>query len=268
MFTDLEIKIYRVADVTEDGTFEKVSPYDEYPVDVTNVTSQIEWIEIAQTLRGYAQANGVEPYMAKKTDTAGEVLFENLEEGLYLVSGVRAEGSDYIYNFFDFMICLPAVEDGNYIYDVSAIPKSQKMEPIVKEITYTVLKLWKDTEGNKRPESITVDILKDGMVNETVVLDSANNWTYSFTCPDGENTWSVVEKDVPEGYTVKVMNKETSFVIVNTLEEPEIPENPVDKPQTGDIAPIRLWMTLFCISGMVLIIFGIGMRRRENAFEK
>lgn len=260
-FSNLEIKIYRVAKITENGSFEKLSPYDEYPVDVSNVTSQIEWNEIAEMLRGYAQAYGEQPYMTSTTDDSGKVVFENLETGLYLVSGIIAEADAVLYDFYDFMICLPAIEDGAYVYDVNAIPKSKQIEPIVKETTYTVMKLWKD-EGSseKRPESVTVDILKDGVIAETVLLSSANNWTYSFSCPSGKNTWSVVERDVPEGYTVKVTNKETTFVIVNTWEETKPSE---DKPQTGDITPVRLWTMLFCVSGLVFLILGISMRRKR-----
>ena len=286
-FSDFEINIYRVAKRTGESSFKKVSPFNQYPVNVTNVSSQMEWKEIAETFLGYVNADNIEPYMSKTVDEKGEAVFENLEEGLYLVSGTTIQAGDVIYDFHEFMICLPTIKDGTYTYDVSAIPKSSQSEPISKEITYTILKLWKD-EGHseQRPDSITVDILKSGETQETILLNASNNWTYSFTCTDGNDDWSVVERNVPEGYSVTVTEKETSFVVMNTWEEPlgdpeipvepdgsedpDEPEQPTDipstKPQTGDIAPLKLWMTTFCLSGLVLIVLGVGMRRKENAF--
>lgn len=290
-FSELEIKIYRIAQRKNDGSFEKVSPYDKYPVRVTNVSSQVEWNEIAETLQGYVEADQIQPYMSKETDETGKVVFEGLEVGLYLVSGISVETSDATYNFHDFVIYLPKIEDGSYQYDVSAKPKSSKTEPIKKETAYKVLKLWKDEEKEQdRPEEITVDILKEGVLAETVVLNSANNWMYTFSSLDTKDVWSVVERNVPEGYAVKVTQKDTTFILINTWEEPDVeepdveepdmqgpdveepdveePQKPTDKPQTGDIAPLRLWMTTFCLSGLVLIVLGVGMRRKENAFKK
>jgi len=75
-----------------------------------------------------------------------------------------------------------------------------------------------------------------------------------------------MEKNIPSDYTVTVTEKDTSFVIINTKKEQNKPSANV--PQTGDTAPIELYILLFCISGLLLIVLGFGLRRKENASEK
>lgn len=263
-FPDLEIRVYRVARTTGLGIFEKVAPYDRYPVEVTNITSQTEWNEVATTLRGYVQVDGIQPYSITRTDGEGRASFENLETGLYLVAGVTAQTADETYVFFDFMLSLPGVQDGVYTYDVSAKPKSRKTGPSDDPVTYTVLKLWKD-EGheNRRPADVTVDLLQDGAVVETVILNARNDWKYSFQCEDGKSTWTVVERNVPKGYAVKVIDKGTSFVIVNTWEQP-----PVDPPETGETFPLRLYIVVTCFAGFLLLILGVTFGRKSHEQEK
>ena len=258
-FSDLEIKIFRVAD----ADFEIQSPFDKARVDINNKKSQTEWNSTASTLSGYAQSENITPYKTALTDSVGKVIFEDMSVGLYLICGVVAQKDNKIYNFFDSMIYLPDNSSGEYSYDVSVKPKSNEIATPKKD--YSVIKLWKD-DGYGRPKSITVDILKNGEVDKTVVLSDINNWQYTFSTSDLESDWSVVEKSVPNGYTVSVTEKETSFVIVNTKITQNKPTASI--PQTGDTSPIELFVLLFCISGLLLIILGIKIRRNENAAEK
>ena len=46
-------------------------------------------------------------------------------------------------------------------------------------------------------------------------------------------------------------------------EQENVPSPKPDAPQTGDTFPVRLWVVVMCISGLVLIIIGIGTRRRK-----
>lgn len=264
IFPGLKIHLYRIAEMENVGAFQKVSPFDGYPIELLNVTSQTEWNEIAATLRGYVQADGIVPYRTQTTDQEGRAVFSNIETGLYLVSGAEKEIGDTLYTFYDFMITLPGAQDDTITYDVAARPKSEQSEPTEQEKEYTILKLWKD-DGNshRRPTSVTVDILKDGALAETVVLDAANDWTYTFTCPDGKGRWSAVERNVPAGYTVKVTERDTAFVIVNAWSEPG-----PDSPDTGDTLPWRFGIAVLCIAGLAAVIFGVALRRNDDASKK
>lgn len=273
IFSDLEINIYRIAD----PDFNKIAPFDIYPVQIKEIASQIEWSEAAVTLRSYIGADSLEPYMTGNTDDEGSVIFSGMEQGLYLVCGVRAEKEGRIYTFYDFMILVTE--------SVTAKPKSGVDEPTDGEKIYTVLKLWKDNNSEERPASVTVDIFKDGILRETVILDSVNNWSYTFNT-DSAGKWTVVERDVPEGYFVVITEKETSFIITNTLYNTNPDDGTPGKntgtdtgtpggskpvtpgtnaPQTGDTFPMKRYMIMLCVSGMMLVVLGFGMRRKDDA---
>jgi len=248
-FSDMEINIYRVADLN----FEKTAPFDKYPVSVSDVKSQTEWSAIASALSGYVQADKLTPCKSAKTDANGNAVFESVEVGLYLIGGVAVENGGKVFTFYDSMLFLKE--------DVTVKPKSEEITVPKKE--YSVIKLWKDS-GKDRPETVTVDILKNGTLAETVLLNESNNWQYTFTTEDMTANWSVVEKNVADGYTVTVTEKDSSFVIVNTKTD----INNTPSVDTGDNSPIEIYILAFCISGLMLIILGIAKRRRENADKK
>ena len=197
-FENVEIRIYRIAKNTDDGNFEKISPYDSYPVSITDISSQVEWTESAATFMGYIKADSIKPYEIRKTNSQGKAIFSNIEKGLYLVEGVSLKKNGYVYNFFDFMINLPADED-----NIIAKPKSDADKIIVKEKTYSIMKLWQDgNNSNNRPDFVVVDILKNGELYDTVTLDSTNNWRYTFKSSEPDTVWSVAEKNISMNYTV------------------------------------------------------------------
>lgn len=266
IFSDVEIKIYRIAG----KDLEMLPSYSVYPVELGNVSTQAEWNDIATTLRGFIESDDLEPYAVQTTNESGVVVFTDLEVGLYLVSEVTVEKEDKLYSFSNFMINLPAYEDGAELYDVSAKPKPAVSEVEKGEKTYTVLKLWKDQGTDVRPTEISVDILKNGTVEETVTLNSENNWSYTFKSKDHDSRWTVVEKNVPTGYSVTVSEKGTTFVVVNTYfsdgdnEQVSPHEGNSNAPQTGETLPLKLFIIIFCISGMIVLVFGIGVRRKTN----
>ncbi len=262
-FAELEIKIHRIAEVAVNGEFKKLNPYDNYPISVTNVSSQLEWAKIATTFRGYIQADGIKPYMEQKTDAQGNAVFSDIEKGLYLVEGVSTQKDGCNYTFYDFMITLP---DSEGDYNITAKPKSDINEVTDKKKNYSVMKLWQD-EGHSqnRPHSVTVDILKDGKVSDSVILNSTNNWRYTFETVDDGSVWSVVERNVPKDYTVNVTEKGTDFVIVNTFDKKDDSSSDTSTMQTGDTSSMKVYMILFSVAGLVLIILGIGMRRKDDA---
>jgi hypothetical protein len=185
----------------------------------------------------------------------GTATFSALETGLYLVGQVAA-GKDY--QFERFMVYLPTPTNEGYQYDVSAKPKSSLLPSLME---YTVLKLWQDS-GNRdqRPASVTVDILKDGLLQETVTLSSANNWSYTWKVPGGDTgKWTVSETDVPDHYRVAITENGASFLITNTCTAA-----PSAPPQTGDSFPLMSWVMAMCLSGCFLVILGIYSWRRRG----
>ena len=288
--TNHEIRIYQIADVSEDGTFSLTDNFDEYQVKTNGLSTQREKRVAAQTLSSYVNADRVAAAKALKTDSQGKVTFESLKTGMYLVMCNDAYTVSGTYTFEPFLIILPYADDsGKLYYDMSVNPKSGAVTPFSR---YSVTKLWKDSQSDiTRPESVSVDITKDGEVWKSVTLSAENNWTYTWESPDESSEWSVVERNVAEGYIVSITEIENTFTIVNsTVDEPpgdeptedippeeppksdvppseepeteEIPKEPVPQsPYTGDPSEIWKYIIIMAISGVALVLSGLTHKR-------
>lgn len=277
-FSELEIEVYRVAELCDNGMYKLLVPFSYYPIKIYGITSQQEWRDTAQTIKNYVVSDQIEPCKSQKTDSQGQVSFTNLKTGLYMVRGTTARNDDGVVIFEDFMVYLPTPEGDGYDYDIEAKPKYTEY---VQPTRYTVVKLWKDSDSSvQRPEFVCVEILKDGVVQTHVMLNSGNNWSYGWDVADGDGVWSVIEKDVPEGYLVSITTTGKTFVITNT-KMPSIPDKPDDPnkpnlpdvsedlfpetPETGDTSPILLYLIIMCVSGFGLMILGVlKLRERKN----
>ena len=257
-FEGLEIRIHRVAEVSPSGRITAVAPFDAYPVQFNGITSQQEWRTVAETLEAYIVSDGVAPLSTESTDASGKVVFAGLDAGVYLVQSVLVQNGNGDYLFDEFVIFLPAPqEQGEPIRHVEASPKCGSFLPADE---YTVIKLWKDSgDGDQRPASVTVDILRDGVLQEQKVLSSENDWTYSWRVVGDQGKWTVVERDVPEGYQVTVTANGATFLITN------VSTTPPEVPPTGDTSSLGFYIALLCVSGVALLILGTrGGRRKDD----
>ena len=255
-FAGLQVGIYQVAELLSDDTCQLLAPYDAASLDLENITQQTQWQQVAETVFSCIVANGIAPNQMAETDQQGVAAFTGLEKGLYYVQEVVAENELGTYVFNQFMIYLPTPNlDGTYDYQVEANPKCLEFMP---KTQYTVTKLWQD-QGNSqdRPKEVVVDIYWNGILQETQTLSAQNNWSYTWTVYDhNQSGWTVVERDVPEHYKVTVRKNDNTFSIINS--RPGKPK----PPQTGDtFNPMPLVM-IMCISGILLVILGIYGRRR------
>ncbi len=69
----------------------------------------------------------------------------------------------------------------------------------------------------------------------------------------------VVERNIPEGYTVTVESRSTAFILTNSISKDPPPEN----PKTGDSTNILLAVVLLNLSGAGLILLGMFRKRFE-----
>jgi len=135
----------------------------------------------------------------------------------------------------------------------------------------TVNKVWND-KGNEssRPSSVTVGLLKDGTVSQTVTLDASNEWSYVWTGLSAGSTWSVAELNVPSGYTASVKHTENAYTITNSFgttatgdNGSDVPDSavPLAAPQTGLVQwPIPVLLS----AGALLIVAGAAANRRKK----
>lgn len=287
-FEGVSFSLYRVADISASGTFTLAGDFRSYPVSLENLTSS-GWRALAQTLSAYVYRDGIRPLAQQETSRYGEARFSRLSTGLYLLIGEQYRDGSYIYTPEPMLVSLPGKSGERWDYQVEANCKfdSDKIPSGSETVTRKVLKVWDDEgyEGN-RPSSITVLLLRNGTVVDTVRLNRQNNWRHTWTGLDAGYVWQVVEEGTPEGYTVSVSREGITFVMTNSqIEEipdeqtPEggrppgentpplenIPDEPIPMgpslPQTG-----MLWwpVPVLACAGLFLFLMGWGKRRHEK----
>ncbi len=256
-FAGQTIRVYRVATTDAYVQFTLTGAFANLPVEVNNVKTQEEWNQMASTLEAFVVAENIAPDAEAVTGEDGIAAFPTLAQGLYMIQGIRVDVEGGYCQFGSFMLAIPDLDDNDeWVYDVAAKPKSSFHEVKLEEITYSVSKLWKDEDGTHRPQSIEIDLYKDGVLQETVMLSEANNWFYSWTTVDDGAVWHAVEANVPDGYTVTLEQEGNHFTVINSLPGP---------PQTGDNSNIGLVFVVMMISGAGMIVLGIAGMRRNRA---
>lgn len=106
--------------------------------------------------------------------------------------------------------------------------------------TLTVHKVWNDNGSDLRPDSIDVDLLRDGEFYDSVSLSESNQWTYTWDKLSDRYDWSVSESGVPDGYDVSYSTDGTFVMIINSLtEEVEEEDTPLTGP--GFLTVTKVW---------------------------
>lgn len=262
-FPGLEIRAYRVAEIFPDGTYALWGDFKDYAVNIYGVTSQTEWRQITATLVSYITADQLQHTATATTDENGLATFSGLQTGMYLILSVTAEGQQTVV-FEDFMISVPNVDaNGEYVYDVAAKPKYRVLESDPGQREHRVTKLWKDAGFEEsRPESVTVDIYKDGELFTTQSLSAQNDWSYSWTTEESDaSVWTAVERDVAADYTVTIVTEGSTILITNAREGSDPPPD-----DTGD--PILVIAMLMVTGGCGMGLTKAAARRKRNTDEE
>ena len=271
-FSDLSVKLYRVADVSADFRYTLTPRFASSEIAINGVTSAAEWNVIRSTLEAYIAAEDMTEDLAAVTDSLGRAWFSSLSPGLYLIVPANGSADEMLCLFDSALISLPGLgTDGLWQYQVTAackgvfIPQTEAD----KEISYKVMKLWKgDSNSSGRPQKIEAEIFRNGESYQTVILSEENHWSYSWSVKNDGTKWTVAEKTVPAGYIASMEKRDTTFLLTNT----RIPEtSPTESqtpsggqaPKTGDTSNILLYILLLCTSGILLVLLGVfGKNRR------
>lgn len=105
----------------------------------------------------------------------------------------------------------------------------------------TVRKVWVD-DGEDRPDSVTVQLLRDGKVRDEVELSQSNHWAYTWDRLDDDYNWSVVEADVPDGYEATYTTSGNTTTITNREENlPPEPPEPPEPAEPVDLTVVKKW---------------------------
>lgn len=179
------------------------------------------------------------------TDENGNVVFEDLSLGLYLVKQTnKVEG----YSVIDtFIANIPVTIDNSWTYDIVAEPKTE----IIRLMDVIVEKKWDIQNSRSTPESVVIELLKNGEVIDEITLSKENNWTHTWIQITESDEYSVREKVVPEGYTVTYRQEGNKFIVTNI-------RSLVDTGQNNIIGIILGSL------GFILVIVGVIYDKRKK----
>jgi hypothetical protein len=196
----------------------------------------------------FVQENAT-PVAKQVTDGQGTANFTNLPLGLYFV---KQTGTVENYAACtSFLVTVPNYNDEGYVYDVNATPKTD----IAKLTSITIQKVWNTDESTSATDSVTVQLLKDGVVIATAVLNDENEWRIVYTNMPESDSYSIVEVDIPQGFVAAYTQNGYIFTVTNSA----------FLIQTGQL----IWpIPVLALAGLCLIAVGcivLRKTRNENA---
>ena len=263
--SDAQFGLYRVGELSEDGKLSLSGDYEKYPVIVDGLTDE-EFQAAADTLYGYIQLDGIEPGWEMTTDGEGKANTFGLDSGLYLLVGAPRVDEETTYITRPMLLTLPTnrTHDGEWYYYVTVSPKCSA------EPTYTalkVLKVWEDKgHENARPANVTIKLLKDGELYETVQLSADNQWRYTWEQLAAGASWTVVE-EINADYTVKIEQNGVTFVVTNTYVAPPPTPTPTPTPPSIPQTGLTWWpVPVLLLVGAALVAVGL-LGRKEHGDE-
>ena len=183
------------------------------------------------------------------TDENGTATCKELALGLYFIRQTGAvEG---FAPCTPFMVTVPGRNADGYVYEVNASPKTE----VARLTSITIKKVWNTDASTEAADRVTVQLLQNGNVVQTAILNAQNNWQVTYTGMPESDAYSIEEVDVPKGFTATYQQKGYIFTVTNTS----------TLIQTGQL----IWpIPVLAVSGMLLIAVGITLlqkKRKTNA---
>ena len=179
------------------------------------------------------------------TNQDGSTTFEELPLGVYYL--MQTSSVDGFAPCIPFIVTVPNENNGDYVYDVDATPKTE----VQKLTSITIKKVWNTNAAAKASKNVKVELLNDGKVVKTAVLDSENDWQITYNNMPKSDAYSVREVNIPKGFTATYKQKGYVFTVTNTAA----------LIQTGQL----IWpIPVLAMSGMLLIAVGFVFLRKKR----
>lgn len=254
-----DISLYRLADWSAKGGYTPTGDFANhtaYPVDWDILNADQQTLrDFANTMAGYIAVNKPAAESTLKTDSAGVATFNQLKDGLYLAVVAPYEGNVLTCQTAAMLVVLPNVhKNADEQRTLSIEPKADCAVP--PTTTISVNKVWKGKNSAKRPESVKMNLLQDGKVYDSIMLNNANDWKYTWKGLQAKHEYTVVEANVPGNYTALVDRENNDYTVTNTAK----PES----AKTGaSVAIIAVIVVVLAIAGIAIAI----VVRKKNTSE-
>ena len=266
----VRFELYLVSTVDETGELTPAPAFEKYAAEL-DIRGQNDsaWQALAEKLERellLGNLGQLLPADSAVTGEQGTASFPSpgrkLTLGLYLVPGTRTEKEGYVYSTAPFFVLLPALdkESNSWDYAPAAMAKPGK-SPVL--VDFEVIKIWRDDcHKDQRPQSITISLLCDGKVDDTITLPYNGAWKYTWHDLDVNHKWTVTETRLPGYQEPEVQQVGNSFIVTNTCSKPGTPVEPGKPilPQTG-----QLWWPVPVLLAAGLLFVVVGLIRRRSA---
>lgn len=207
----------------------------EVAVDDTNLLAKLD---------AYVWQNKV-PAVELTTDDKGTAAYQDVPLGLYYIK--QPEAVQGFAPCTPFLVTVPMQADDGFTYAVNASPKTQ----VAKLTSITIKKEWNTDASTKIADSVTVQLLRNGVVLETALLNAENNWQMTFTDMPESDAYTINEVNVPKGFTATYKRSGYVFTVTNTS----------TLAQTGQL----IWpIPVLAISGIALLFAGIVLLQKKR----
>ena len=255
------INLYYLADWSAKGGYTPAGDFadhSKYPVDWNILNADQQTLrDFANTMAGYIAVNKPAADNTLKTDSAGVATFNQLKDGLYLTVVAPYEGNVLTCQTAAMLIVLPNVhKNADEQRTLSIEPKADCAVPPTTNIS--VNKVWKDKNSAKRPENVTMNLLQDGKIYDSIMLNNANDWKYTWKGLQAKHEYTVVEANVPGNYTALVDGENNDYTVTNTA-KPEF-------AKTGaSVAIIAVIVVVLAVAGIAIAVVVRKKNTTENA---
>lgn len=239
--SNMQVSLYRVAD----ENYNLVDSFSQYSIDLKQDVQGA-----ANALENRILMDGIEADACVTSDSLSTANFTGLTTGIYLVVGKEV--------FQDGVFYMPQVSLVSLSGDLNV---DLKYETSDKPSRIHVLKVWKRDSKKSRPKSIEVCLLRsDGIVVDRVVLNSDNQWSYTWNHLSTLYTYRVMETSVPSGYKESCTREKDTIVLTNTGNYTDkVEKKDEELPNSG-----QLWWPVPVLLFVGLVLFGLGRHLKNE----
>ena len=249
----MAVSLYKIAEKKADGSWQLMSEYQNLGIDVYELRqADIERIEsVAKTQI---------PSQTMISNQNGIMTFSNLEDAIYLVSktGEPNLSHDYRASMTAFLVQIPKTEsDGSTTNhrQIDASPKCQIYTATATAITVNAEWIDHNNQLGKRPTNIRVILRKGNDYIGEQILNSLNNWSYTWLNLQASDQYNIQMIDEIASYTTSISDPDKTnevwiFTITNTIKQSSI------IVKTNDTFKMNEWLTILLVSvGIILVCF-------------
>ena len=174
----LRFDAYLISTVDQYGELTVIDRYGAYAesLDIRG-KNDMAWQNMAQALaREILLDPDLKPSRSAVTDADGVAKFADISMGLYLIVGNGVEKDGYVYSTSPFFVMLPEQDLSSNTWNYHVVANAKPGQEPVKA-DYEVIKVWKDDcHKDQRPKSISISLICDGEVYDTITLPHNGAW--------------------------------------------------------------------------------------------